>query len=102
MNIAITGASGFIGTNFIREYKSVTISDIDILNKKLNDYYFKKLILLSTSSLWSIKCKAPQKKNIFNRSSLRLESSPKVNQLQSNLLFYKKLNKKILSILFVT
>jgi UDP-glucose 4-epimerase len=40
MNLAITGSSGFVGTNFIKNSKEFIITEIDLLTKKVDEIDF--------------------------------------------------------------
>jgi nucleoside-diphosphate-sugar epimerase len=40
MHIAITGSSGFVGTNFIKNSKEFTIAEIDLLTQKVDEIDF--------------------------------------------------------------
>jgi len=42
MKIAITGSSGFVGTNFIKKTKDFTITEIDLLTQKVDEIDFSQ------------------------------------------------------------
>ena len=65
MKIAITGSSGFVGTNFIKYFSELEITEIEQLTQKVKDIDFKKIDSVIHLSALVHQMKGAPEKNIL-------------------------------------